>query len=80
MMGGGQGTMHRYWGTPAAVGADNAAEFTSDAFEATLNYRIDLLLRPIGKKHYGGHVERLIGTLMGKAHMLPERDVFKCAD
>ncbi|KAF0252198.1 Mu transposase C-terminal domain-containing protein [Pseudomonas putida] len=72
MMGGGHGTMHRFWGTPAAVGADNAAEFTSDNFEATLNYyKIDLLLRPVGKKHYGGHVERLIGTLMGKAHMLP---------
>ncbi|MHC2148919.1 transposase [Pseudomonas sp. 210_17 TE3656] len=72
MMGGGKGTMHRYWGTPAAVGADNAAEFTSDAFEAALSfYNIDLLLRPIGKKHYGGHVERLIGTLMGKVHMLP---------
>lgn len=72
MMGGGQGTMHRYWGTPEVVGTDNAAEFTSDSFEATLKYyKIKLLLRPIGKKHYGGHVERLIGTFMGKAHMLP---------
>ncbi|POF96579.1 Mu transposase C-terminal domain-containing protein [Pseudomonas putida] len=72
MMGGGQGTMHRFWGTPVAVGTDNAAEFTSDAFEATLNYySIELFLRPVGKKHYGGHVERLIGTLMGKVHMLP---------
>ncbi|MEN5301054.1 Mu transposase C-terminal domain-containing protein [Pseudomonas sp. TWI628] len=72
MMGGGIGTLHRFWGTPAAVGTDNAAEFTSDEFSAALGlYDIELLLRPIGKKHYGGHVERLIGTLMGKVHMLP---------
>lgn len=72
MLGGGVGTLHRYWGTPTAVGTDNAAEFTSPAFEANLNYyQIELLLRPIGKKHYGGHVERLVGTLMGKVHMLP---------
>lgn len=72
MLGGGKDTLHRFWGTPETIGTDNAAEFTSDAFEAALNYyKIDLLLRPIGKKHYGGHVERLIGTLMGKAHMLP---------
>ncbi|HDS1765472.1 DDE-type integrase/transposase/recombinase [Pseudomonas alloputida] len=72
MMGGGIGTLHRFWGTPVAVGTDNAAEFTSDEFAAALGlYDIELLLRPIGKKHYGGHVERLIGTLMGKVHMLP---------
>lgn len=71
-LGGGEDTRHRFWGKPEAVGADNAAEFTSDAFEATLNfYKISLLLRPIGKKHYGGHVERIIGTMMGKVHMLP---------
>nr|WP_232248822.1 Mu transposase C-terminal domain-containing protein [Pseudomonas putida] len=72
MMGGGIGTLHRYWGTPIRVGTDNAAEFVSDDFAANLGlYNIELLLRPVGKKHYGGHVERLIGTLMGKAHMLP---------
>ncbi|HDS1809515.1 Mu transposase C-terminal domain-containing protein [Pseudomonas sp. GD03651] len=72
MMGGGIGTLHRFWGTPVVVGTDNAAEFTSDEFAANLAlYEIELLLRPIGKKHYGGHVERLIGTLMGKVHMLP---------
>lgn len=72
MLGGGVGTLHRFWGKPKAVGTDNAAEFISPAFKASLGlYGMDLLLRPIGKKHFGGHVERLIGTFMGKAHMLP---------
>lgn len=71
-LGGGQDTRHRFWGVPGAAGMDNAAEFTSPELEATLQYyKIVPLLRPIGKKHYGGHVERLIGTLMGKVHILP---------
>ncbi|WP_095064582.1 Mu transposase C-terminal domain-containing protein [Pseudomonas sp. Irchel s3f19] len=71
-LGGGQNTRHRFWGVPGAAGMDNAAEFTRPEFEATLQYyQIELLLRPVGKKHYGGHVERLIGTLMGTVHLLP---------
>ena len=27
--------------------------------------------RPLGKPHYGGHIERLIGTPMGRVHLLP---------
>jgi hypothetical protein len=27
--------------------------------------------RPVATPHYGGHIERLIGTLMGKVHLLP---------
>lgn len=71
-LGGGLNTLHRFWGTPKALGMDNAAEFTSPELVATLQYyNIEPLLRPIGKKHYGGHVERIIGTLMGKVHLLP---------
>lgn len=71
-LGGGQNTRHRFWGVPGAIGMDNAAEFTSPELEATLQYyKIVPMLRPIGKKHYGGHVERIIGTLMGKVHLLP---------
>lgn len=71
-LGGGLNTRHRFWGVPRAVGMDNAAEFTSPELEAILQfYKIEPLLRPIGKKHYGGHVERIIGTLMGKVHLLP---------
>jgi putative transposase len=71
-LGGGDDALHRFWGVPSAVGSDNAAEFTSDAFEATLlYYSIQLILRPVGKKHFGGHIERLIGTIMGRVHFLP---------
>lgn len=27
--------------------------------------------RPVATPHYGGHIERLIGTMMGKMHLLP---------
>jgi putative transposase len=27
--------------------------------------------RPVGRPHYGVHIERLIGTLMGRIHLLP---------
>ncbi|VVN82595.1 hypothetical protein PS708_01225 [Pseudomonas fluorescens] len=71
-LGGGLNTRNRFWGVPKALGMDNAAEFTSPELEANLHYyNIEHLLRPIGKKHYGGHVERIIGTLMGKVHLLP---------
>jgi putative transposase len=39
--------------------------------KACAKNKIDLNWRPRGKKHYGGHVERLIGTLMGEVHFLP---------
>ncbi len=51
---------------------DRAAEFRCDEFlQACKNRKITCRLRPVGKKHWGGHVERLIGTIMGKLHMLP---------
>ena len=27
--------------------------------------------RPPGSPHFGGHIERLIGTMMGAVHLLP---------
>jgi hypothetical protein len=27
--------------------------------------------RPVARPHFGGHIERLIGTLMGPVHLLP---------
>jgi putative transposase len=34
-------------------------------------YGIELSYRPLGQPHYGGHIERLIGTTMGAVHLLP---------
>ena len=34
-------------------------------------YGIRLDHRPAGQPHFGGHIERLIGTMMGAVHLLP---------
>lgn len=59
-------------GKPEAIHSDNAKEFKSISMEkACAKNKINLNWRPYGKKHYGGHIERLIGTLMGEVHFLP---------
>lgn len=62
-----------FYGKPEVLHMDNAAEFSSAKFKAGCNiFGISPEYRPIGKKHYGGHVERLIGTFMTtKVHFLP---------
>lgn len=59
-------------GTPRELHLDNAAEFTSVAMRRGCDqYGITLRHRPPGKPHYGGHIERLMGTLMGRLQALP---------
>ncbi|QNH77492.1 transposase [Pseudomonas protegens] len=59
-------------GKPEAINSDNAKEFKSlSMVKACEKNNISLNWRPYGKKHYGGHVERWIGTLMGEVHFLP---------
>ena len=59
-------------GLPEAVHADNGADFRSHAFAwACREEGIKLIFRPIGAPHYGGHIERLIGTMMGRVHFYP---------
>lgn len=59
-------------GIPKMIHVDNGAEFHARAFErACSEYQIDLQHRPPGTPRYGGHVERLIGTVMGAVHLLP---------
>ena len=60
------------WGLPNAVHADNGADFTAAALRRGCDeHGMKLILRPIAKPHYGGHIERLMGTLMGRVHLLP---------
>ncbi len=60
------------WGLPRALHADNGPDFTSQALRRGCDeYGIKLILRPIATPHYGGHIERLIGTIMGRVHLLP---------
>jgi putative transposase len=59
-------------GKPAQLYVDNAAEFKSEALRRGCEqHGIGLEYRPPGRPHYGGIVERVIGTAMGTVHELP---------
>src|SRR5271165_5986720 len=59
-------------GLPEALHADNGADFRSRAFAwACREEGIKLIWRPVGAPRYGGHIERLIGTIMGRVHFYP---------
>ena len=59
-------------GVPDTLHLDNAKEFRSEALRRGCEqHGIYLEYRPVRTPHYGGHIERLIGTLMGKVHLLP---------
>lgn len=59
-------------GLPETIHVDNAKEFRSKAMRrGAEEHGISLQFRPIGSPHYGGHIERLIGTMMGAVHLLP---------
>jgi putative transposase len=60
------------WGIPSALHMDNAREFRSQSVRRGCDeYGIKKIFRPIARPHFGGHIERLIGTLMGRVHLLP---------
>lgn len=51
---------------------DNAREHRSDALKRGCRaHSIALEYRPVRRPHFGGHIERLIGTMMGAVHLLP---------
>ncbi|TWB86828.1 putative transposase [Bradyrhizobium macuxiense] len=59
-------------GVPERLHLDNAKEFRSEALKRGCEqYGIAIDYRPVRTPHYGGHIERLIGTMMGKVHLLP---------
>ena len=59
-------------GLPDCLHMDNAQEFHSRAFaRGCVEYGIEQQFRPPATPHYGGHIERLIGTMMGEVHLLP---------
>lgn len=59
-------------GIPDVLHLDNAREFHSRALErGCQQYGIELQYRPKRTPHYGGHIERLIGTTIGEVHLLP---------
>lgn len=59
-------------GFPILLHSDRAPEFKSPSTQrAVHNQGVNWVLRPPGRTRYGGHVERLIGTLMGTCRLLP---------
>lgn len=59
-------------GKPERLYLDNAAEFHSEALRRGCEqHGIELSYRPPGRPHYGGVVERVIGTVMRQVHELP---------
>lgn len=60
------------WGIMNTIHTDNGAEFRSDNFrQSCLMHGINLEFRPVKQPRYGGHIERMLGTLLKEIHDLP---------
>ena len=66
---------HLEWplcGLPEVLRADNGRDFRSEPLRrGCREHHIELHFRPVATPHFGGHVERLIGSTMGRIHLLP---------
>ena len=59
-------------GKPKRLYVDNAREFHSEALrKGCEQHGIALTYRPVARPHFGGIVERVLGTLMDLVHQLP---------
>lgn len=59
-------------GLPGTIHVDNGPDFRTDVLRmACEKHGINLQFRPVRKPEYGGHIERLAGTLGTKIHNLP---------
>lgn len=60
------------WGTPKSLHLDNAREFRGNMLQrACAQYGIDIAWRPVARPNFGGHIERLLGTVLREIHTLP---------
>jgi putative transposase len=60
------------FGFPKTIHVDNGSDFRSENFrKSCLLYGINLEFRPLGQPRFGGHIERVIGTLVREIHDLP---------
>jgi putative transposase len=60
------------YGLPEIIHVDNGREFHSRAFErGCQQHGIRIEYRPPATPRFGGHIERLMGTLMGRVHAFP---------
>ena len=69
------------FGMPKTLHLDNAQEFHSETLaRGAHEYGIRLEFRPPARPHFGGHIERLIGRMMGAVHLLPGSTFADVAD
>ena len=69
------------WGLPETLHLDNATEFHAAALvRGCEEHGIGVVYRPVATPHYGGHIERLVGTVMGEVHLLPGTTFSSVAD
>lgn len=60
------------WGRPHKVHVDNGPDFRSKSLRQSCQmHSVDLEFRPVKVPRYGGHIERLQGTLLREIHDLP---------
>ncbi|HEX9382655.1 MAG TPA: Mu transposase C-terminal domain-containing protein [Gemmatimonadaceae bacterium] len=60
------------FGMPKTILVDNGSEFHGEALtRGCTEYGIALTYRPVARPRFGAHIERLIGTMMGRIHLLP---------
>ena len=76
-----QNIQYPMYGVPRRIHVDNGKDFRSAAFvSGCAEYDIKLTWRPPGAPHYGGHIERYIGTLMRTLRGLPGATLSNVAD
>ena len=60
------------FGVPKKIHVDNGSDFRADSLQKSCAFHgINLEFRPVARPEYGGHIERLIGTIMKRVHELP---------
>jgi len=60
------------WGVMETIHVDNAKEFRGNMLKrACENYGMNIEFRPVATPHYGGHIERFLGSFSKAVHDLP---------
>lgn len=60
------------WGIMRTIHADNGKDFRSQTIQKACDeYNISMEWRPVKKPYFGGHIERLMGTIAKEIHALP---------
>lgn len=58
-------------GKPRVIHADNAKEFRGETLKnACQEHGFDMKFRKVKRPNYGGHIERMLGTLLSEIHAL----------